>query len=253
MHKCNCKNQTLFYILQSYQEVLRDDWICCGFCGMYIHGTCTSKHCSALIAKRKVNSSKQSSRKELIITQSYQQGQELGSNTNNFVVHNMICAKFLVNQILLWRKFYWRLNPECRLNFPVNGNASHCSGDGAWPGITDEAPQCSEPPGTGSYKQKHERAIPGNNVQPSLNNNAVTKDSPEFRKEVFSISKPNRDSQISGGQIRPQQVQVKLTWNVKYRILESSLILSFVTVKKGLSVLLPLLLTMLRIVHCLAL
>ena len=136
----------------------------------------------------------------------------LGKNLSSLRVINrdMICAKFLVNQILLWRKFYWRLNPECRLNFPVNGNASHCSGDGAWPGITDEAPQCSEPPGNGSYNEKHERAIPGNNVQSSLNINAVTKDSPEFRKEVFSISKPNRDSQISGGQIRPQQVQVKL-------------------------------------------
>lgn len=164
----------------------------------------------------------------------------------------MNLTKFWVNQILLWRKFCWRLNPECRLNFPVNGNTSHCSGDGAWPGITDGPPQSSEPPGTGSYNQKPERAIAGNDVQPSLNNNAVTQDRPESREEeqVFSISKRNRDSKLAGSQIRPQQVQVKLGM-LDNRILESSFIgFSFVTEKVIVCVCT---FTFVRIVHCLAL
>ena len=52
---------------------------------MYIQGTSASKHCSAFLGKRKVNSSKQSSRKELIITHSYYLGHDLGSKANDIV------------------------------------------------------------------------------------------------------------------------------------------------------------------------
>ena len=80
-------------------------------------------------------------------------------------------------------------------------------------------------------------------MQPSLNNNAVTQDSPE----VFSISKPNRDSQIAGGQIRPQQVQVKLGMSIIELWKVDSFFLCYC--KKGIVCTF----TFVRIVHCVAL
>ena len=122
---------------------------------------------------------------------------------------------------MLWRKCSCRFKAQCRLNTPINRKYSDCSGDGAWPAITDEVPYPLAPPGRDHARRVEQSSVPGRAgpARGCLHQDKLKQNIPLFIKEdIFSISKSDGDlSQVPGGQkreIRPQQVEEKVVLQI---------------------------------------